>query len=160
MANNYTQFSEAIVLENDEQREWVRNYKFLAERLKREEYGAADPDKMTADELIEAAEGALDSGYTGAYGCVGFQSEVDNGNWWIYAEEYGEPRAAAEAVQDFMLKFHFDKPFVLSWAATCSKMRVGEFTGGCIVVAPEEIKSFDPWRQANEYISSRLAGKS
>ena len=143
MANNYCQFSEEFVLKTDKQREWVRDKKYLACRLERN--GCVDADKMTITELLEASE---DTEWCGE----GFESHLDDGNWWIHSDEYGDPGAAAEAVRDFMEKFNVPGWFVINWCASCSKPRIGEFFGGAVAVSKDEIKYWNASDLAQEFV--------
>lgn len=67
----------------------------------------------------------------------------DNLELWMYAEEFGNTDHAAEFLQNFLLKFHPDRCFHITFAETCSKPRVGEFGGGAIFVTSDGIEWFN-----------------
>ena len=60
--------------------------------------------------------------------------EIESDGVWAYAEEYGDPGRLAEIVATYQQQFDRQDGWVLSWAQTCSKMRLGEFTGGAVAV--------------------------
>lgn len=62
---------------------------------------------------------------------------------WIYAEEAGEPEHFAAVLEAFLKKFRPTGILTFSWATTCSKMRVGEFSGGAAVVTGDGTKFMD-----------------
>ena len=63
----------------------------------------------------------------------------EEGSIWLYGEEFGDPDAVARIVQQFLFTFRPNHVFTLQWAETCSKMRIGEFSGGAMVVTAKEI---------------------
>jgi hypothetical protein len=61
---------------------------------------------------------------------------VSNGDdaFWIYAEDFGSPEAAARFVYEFLIKFGIEGDIHFTWAETCSKMRIDQFSGGgCLI---------------------------
>jgi hypothetical protein len=129
MANNYLQFSSSISDLNKEEAEWW-NARLGGDHDEEEDDPYADPVRD-------------------------YQAEVEgeNGVWsvWFYAEEFGEPAHVAHDVQEFFAKFRPEGVFTLEWAVTCSKMRVGEFGGGFVVITAQGCS----WSsQVQEYIES------
>ena len=57
---------------------------------------------------------------------------------WFYAEESGSPDNVAWLVQKFLKRFRPDQCWSLTYAATCSKPRVGEFGGGAVFVTADD----------------------
>ena len=111
MANNYLLFSEVLTLKNKKEEKWAR------EELTR---------------LSEAEDGN---------GCpvIDFQWNIEDGGIWFYTEEAGEPNTVGTFVQSFLKKFYPEDVWKLTWAATCSKPRIGEFSGGAMVVTAKKI---------------------
>lgn len=77
-----------------------------------------------------------------------------DGDWnrhlWVYAEECGSPQNVAWLIQKFLKRFCPKKHWIMTWACTCSKPRVGEFSGGAILVTANAIRWFDPGGTAIE----------
>jgi len=69
----------------------------------------------------------------------------------LYAIEAGDPDAAACFVQKFLRRFRPHASFSLSWCASCSKMRDGEFGGGAIFVTAERIEAWS----SREWLTER-----
>jgi hypothetical protein len=73
----------------------------------------------------------------------GFEYKLSKDNLWAYAEEDGNMDSLCRIVQAFFRKFRPDGFFYVTWANTCSKMRVNEFNGGAMVVTAKNIKIFN-----------------
>jgi hypothetical protein len=58
--------------------------------------------------------------------------------FWVYSDEYGSVKNIAVLCQAFIRKFRPDSVVGLTWADYCSKLRVGEFSGGWMVVSRDE----------------------
>jgi hypothetical protein len=120
MAENYLQFSEIIPNITPEEAEWIREKReFL------EDSESIDRPVMFEDE-----------------GGLGFYLEVNEKEKeaWVYADEYGSIDCVAYFVQEFINEFRPFYIFSLTWAETCSKPRVSEFSGGWMVVTADNIK--------------------
>lgn len=123
MANNYTEFSEVVSDLTDEERQWFEEWF--------EEWLAANDD---SDEPVEFVASFEDAGKT----------------LWIRSEESGDIDGIAGMVQEFLAKFRPDQSWSLSWAATCSGPRVGEFGGGAIFVTAQRIEFVNSWGWAEQ----------
>jgi hypothetical protein len=66
--------------------------------------------------------------------------------FWVYSDEYGSVENIATLCQAFIRKFRTDSVVGLTWAAYCSKLRVGEFSGGWFAVSKDEQR----WGEAGE----------
>jgi hypothetical protein len=83
-----------------------------------------------------------------------FDDDVPNGrnrDLWLYAEESGNPENAAEFVCKFLKRFRAGQSWSLTWATTCSKPRVGAFSGGAVFVTPDKIE----WNIDCDFFSDR-----
>lgn len=80
-----------------------------------------------------------------------YDFEVDEKNKlvWFHADESGDVDDIAVVVQAFLKKFRINECFSLTWSCTCSKPRIGEFSGGGMFVTASEMKFFsaDEWRE-------------
>ena len=61
---------------------------------------------------------------------------------WFYSEGSGDPGQLCDLAQDFIKKFRPKMKFEFTWAHTCSKLRVDEFSGGRAVITKENIEYF------------------
>jgi len=118
VANNYLLFSEELELRNKKEFEWVKKE---IERL--------DAERDENDNPVLDFQYALEESKTRPkkYGL------------WMYTEEAGEPVKVGEFVQAYLKKFHPDDIFTLTWAATCSRPRLGQFGGGGMVVTAKQL---------------------
>lgn len=117
MANNYTEFSELIENLTDEERSWFE---------RRMEKLEADNEE---DFIGDFSYGIEDGGKT----------------LWIYSDESGDIDVACDVIQEFLAEFRPSESFTLSWAATCSKPRVGEFGGGAVYVTADRVEYVSSW---------------
>ena len=132
MADNFLLFAESITKLTPDEEAW------LAERLASDNEATNDP----------VADDENDS--------MGFEFEFygeqpDSRCLKLYAIEAGDPDAAACFVQEFLRRFRPQASFGLSWCASCSKMRDGEFGGGAIFVTAERIEAWS----SGEWLSER-----
>lgn len=110
MADYFTQFSENITELTPDERDWIRH------RLSPEDTGdSVWPDFgwafVNADETL-----------------------------WIHSDESGSVDNVAAFVQEFLRKFRPTSFWKLTWASTCSRLRVGELGGGALFVTARRVK--------------------
>ena len=140
MANNYSQWSTELEINSEEEYSW------LQEVFSLDPYGMADEDDgLDRDKVISETENKL--GFSLIYDDFDepfphFDSSLSQNSLWVYAEEYGNIEILGRIVQSFFRKFRPDGFFSLTWADTCSKMRVDEFGGGAMIVTAEKIEVF------------------
>lgn len=143
MANNYLQFSEEITsLTEDEWKWW---------EAKLEEIAALS-------ELDEPTEEQEYLGFLASQFRLQFRLEGQN-ELWIVGEESGDIELIADVVQEFLKAHRPDGYWTATWACTCSKMRIGEFSGGGVFVSAEDIQFFNPHAQINEAIIAHRKSK-
>ena len=144
MANHYLQFSEQIDDIPPDGIKWARKVlDFIAED----------------NDCTEAAEDVL-KGLLYIEGNLGtdveewpdFKVDIDVNSIWFHSEEFDNIRNIGMFVQALIKRFMPDYIFSLTWAETCSKPRLGEFGGGCMVVSKDEIKSWNVYSQARQYV--------
>jgi hypothetical protein len=127
MANNYLLFSETIDDITPAERNWINKVLIV--------------DAPAPTTLKEAGIklNAID------IECwPGFQWELceDDTGLLIYSDESGYIEHVAEFVRAFLSRFRAKASWSMTWAATCSKPRAGEFYGGGIFVTSKTVKSF------------------
>ena len=158
MANNYLEFSEVIPHLTCEEQAWL--YDQLEEIL------VIDGVEYSANEIPEELQGVEPqwSGclayrdmqdYDADFGeGAGFEWEFFDGDdspssrgrrLWLYAIESAALDRLAHLIRKFLAKFRPNDVWSLTYATYCSKPRVGEFSGGALVVTAAEIKSFDAY---------------
>ena len=65
--------------------------------------------------------------------CFNYETYQDDRSIWVHSDESGTPEDVVEAFQQVMNELDFDVTTGFEWAVTCSKPRIGEFGGGCVV---------------------------
>jgi hypothetical protein len=122
MANNYTLFSEVLPNLTDEEAQWLK------EQL---ETGLEDSRVLHQFDTDDEPDG------WGRY-------------LWLYADESADLEQVAIFVQKFLRQFRPDQYWSLTFATTCSKPRVGEFSGGAAFVTANDIK----WQSSHAFIEA------
>ena len=125
MANNYQQWSQTIALNKKKERAWwekaLRGADGDAESRLRS-LGIEDEAPTEVEEAWESwppLEWAI----------------LDDGTaLWVHSSESGDLAVLAFLVQQFFRQFRKNGVFRLTWADTCDKPRVGEFSGGALHV--------------------------
>lgn len=157
IANNYIQFSEMIEMCTPEERTWLEG---IPDRGDFEDNPDIEEDweKHFGAALIDYGLDIADVNDTLDYfPSFDFKLESDGG-WWIYAEESGDVCHVGCVVQAFIKKFRPDFIFKLTWADYCSKLRLGEFSGGCLVVSKDEIVFRSAYSMADEIAEALRTG--
>lgn len=75
----------------------------------------------------------------------GFEYDLGTSEIQLYSEEYGNIDTVQALVSEFISLFRKDYVFTLSWSESCSKMRVGEFGGGGMIVSLDETRFMNVW---------------
>ena len=154
MANNYQQFSVSINDLTDDEHAWLT--KLLAAlgdapEIMMDPTGESNEDLVAEwakfDELVGAELSDIvlavaydDSGDKGYWGQTSLSiTGVANykPSLWLYEEESCNLEAVVELIHQFFKKFRPTETLVLSWADTCSKMRIGEFGGGEVLITAD-----------------------
>ena len=165
MADNYLQFSETLDNLTAEEETWLEEQLESILVFGDREYSEEDP----ANTLLPSS----DPDFTGPrflrdnpdfespWGVLGFeyafQDEDDETPparyLWLYADTYGEPAHAAWLIQKFLKRFRPEQCWSLTYASTCSKPRVGEFSGGAVFVTANKTK----FQDAGDYVEQKRA---
>lgn len=149
MANSYSQFSEMIEFETEEQREW-----FL-KRLRFDPWDYIDPadadehdDKTYDSPLYREMEGI---GISGDDNFSGIRFEKQDGlSLWVCSEEGGDLGAVATLVAHYQRTFGIKQPWGATGCGSCSKPRIGEFGGYACVVHLGEQQWINTWDWVRE----------
>ena len=160
MANNYLQFSEAIGHLSIEEHDWLQRQLETVYVFGDHEYAEDEmPDNLsTADVTWSGCRAFRDLPDVDSDDDAGFEYEFRENeqlgrHLWVYADEGGDPDRVAHLVQKFLRQFRPHESWSLTYATTCSKLRLGEFSGGACFVTAGSIESFD----AHDFVSARRA---
>jgi hypothetical protein len=162
MADNYLQFSEAIVHLSIEERDWLQLQLQTICVFGGCEYAEDEiPDNLSMADVTWSGcrafrdlpdEDSDDDGFQ-----YEFRENEELGRYlWVYAEESGDPARVAHLVQKFLRQFRPHESWSLTYATTCSKLALGEFGGGACFVTASSIDSFD----ADDFVSGRRAASA
>lgn len=131
MANNYTEFSEALVLGDSgdptitAKRDWIS---LFLSPVEEEDFESEDKlNEWLRDHQVDEVDDWFGFGWE-------FESEQEKEIVWIHSGDGGNLNSVSTFVQSYLKKFDPDGAWVLQWADICSKPRVGEFGGGTILV--------------------------
>ena len=138
MANSYRQFSFALKLKDKTEASWFRKLLSKAARTEDLESGGTLHD-------FEATVVVPNHSKDETIPHVWFQ---DNG-------EYGNVEQIATIVETYLKKFRPRGYFIMTWADTCSKHRLGEFGGGTAVVTSKKTH----WFSESEFVKQVTKGK-
>ena len=132
MSNNYLQFSECLKIPSAEALAWTNSQLDTSgledEPPRKYDWERDDPD---LEEFSNGFSWSIEANPDGS------------SSLWIYAEEHGNLCDVASFVQAFLRRFLPNGVWTMTYSQTCSRLRVGEFSGGAIVVTAEEIESLD-----------------
>lgn len=148
MANHYTQFSQSVAIKNPAEEQWLREqlalvYLTASHKLFPEETPQLKESGEPYEEMPRFQAEALQRGVSDcSLDFVGFswdiQQDERNSSLWIYAQESGDVEQVAYFVQLFLKQFAPEGWWTLTWANSCSRMLVGQFSGGAVLVTARE----------------------
>ena len=127
MAQNYMQFSEVIDNLTVEEHDWFKK-------------ALALNNDGGYDDGVESPAWWDDGSES-----FGFEYDLGTSEIQLYSEEYGNIDTVQALVSEFISLFRKDYVFTLSWSDSCSKMRVGEFGGGGMIVSLDETRFMNVW---------------
>ena len=150
MANNYLQFSEAIGHLSIKEHNWLQRQLETIYVFGDKEYAENEVPRgfSTADATWCGCRALRDLPDVDNDDDAGFQyqfmeDEELGRHLWVYTDEGGDPDRVAHLVQKFLRQFRPHECWSLTYATTCSKLRLGEFSGGARFVTADRIESFD-----------------
>jgi len=136
MANYYTNFSESIANLTPEEKVWVE--KELTAPTEYKEY--TSNGVVAAEAFLQQwlKDHPLTDEDEHEY-WPNFSWSLEDGDLWIFADENGCVDHVGIFVRRFLARWRPDDVFSLTWADTCSSLRLGAFSGGWLVVSKNEI---------------------
>lgn len=163
MADNYLQFSETLPNLTAEETAWLKEQLQPIVVFGDREFVEDDPAITTlpvSDPEFTGPRFLRDNpDFDYRYDAQGFESAFCDEDHpparylWLYAEDYGNPEHAAWLIHKFLTRFRPDQCWSLTYANSCSKPRVGEFSGGAVFVTAEEIQ----WQDADDWVQQQRA---
>ena len=164
MADNYLDFSEIIANLSEQEEAWLKEQLLPIRVFGAKEYlEDAVPAELADTEPDWAGVRFLQDKTDHDPQCdaLGFQysfhDDHDTEGWgrhlWLYTEGWGDASNVAWLVQKFLKKFRPDQCWSLTYSTTCSKPRVGEFSGGAVFVTADTIQ----WDNAYDFIEDQRA---
>jgi hypothetical protein len=164
VADNYLQFSEVVANLTEQEEAWLKDQlesiRVFGEKEYLEEAVPAELADKEADwSGVRFLRGKPD--HDAEWDALGFEfdfhDDPDKGGWgrhlWLYSEVWGDVSNVGWLVQKFLKQFRPDQCWSLSYSATCSKPRVGEFGGGAVFVTADTIR----WQNAYDFIEEQRA---
>ncbi|HEX3654934.1 MAG TPA: hypothetical protein VGG64_15185 [Pirellulales bacterium] len=149
MANNYLEFSEVLDQLTEDERRWLEEQLETVFVFGDHEYTAqtlpSDLSEEDADwtglrvlrDFPDDEGGETDFEFA-------FYDDPENGQYlWFCANEGGDPGQVGHLVQKFLRQFRRDQCWSLTYATTCSKPRIGEFSGGALFVTADSVELID-----------------
>lgn len=169
MADNYLQFSFLVTDLNEADVIILQTLWDLQCEVDNDQLPAGYEDHFTPEELTEfwGTVGAEEGDLTGVE--MTPQTIDDDGTddgseatnaFWIRADTYGDPGAVVEFLQTWLTKTGDTRAISFTWAETCSKLRVDEFSGGGVVFTKDDCTWFGPNQQIREWLEKRASTKS
>lgn len=142
MANNYRSFSFALKLNNKTEAKWFQKLLEKAQKTETKDGGFGTDFDWTVFGL-DVPKGMLAT------------QELQRPHVWFRdGGEYGNVEQIADFVGKYLKKFFPKGYFLMEWADTCSKHRLGEFGGGvCVVTATEQY-----WFNSKQWAENHAIG--
>jgi len=160
MADNYLEFSEVLPRLSNMEVDWLRRQLQIVHVFGDKEYSEDElPDHLKSENAdwlgcrayrdMEhyAPDFGEDAGFTYSFSDDGCDEDWGR-HLWLYTEEWGYVERVAHLVQKFLKESRPDQCWSLTWATTCSKLRVGQFGGGAVFVTASEIK----WQVTDDFV--------
>jgi hypothetical protein len=157
MADNYTEFSEELQILNAEERAWLESQLELVCVYEGNEYPEdqvppelqnQDPDYRGYRFLRDCPDVDEDTADTLGFEYELIESTESGCTLWLYSESWGSCDHVAHLAQKFLRQFRPDECWWLSYSASCSKPRIGEFGGGAVFVTAKEVR----WCNTDEFL--------
>ena len=156
MADNFLQFSEMLPDLTVGETAWLDEQLQPIVVFGDREFAEDDPviATMSGDPEFSGPRFLRDNPhFDGRYDLLGFEFafEDDHGSrgLWLHADDYGDLTHVAWLVHKFLKRFRPDQCWSLSYSNSCSKPRIGGFSGGAVFVTAAEIEQYtaDDWVQ-------------
>jgi hypothetical protein len=127
MADNYREFSELVEGITPEERAWIRQVlDFQGNVLTALKNTGIRPNSIDPD----------------CWPMFQWELRDHDADLWIYSTESGAVEHVGEFVRAFLSRFRPTACWSMTWADSCSKPRIGEFSGGGLFVIAKSVKLF------------------
>ena len=100
-------------------------------------YGDLTPKQI--DDVIAAAIAPenQDADHCDVLSGITCEHQEDTEGIWFYSEDGGDTDGLIDVISTLQKANKAAKPFTLTWAWTCDKMRVDAFDGGAVCINPD-----------------------
>ena len=166
MSNNYVEFSEVLTDLTDQERNWLKAQLEVICVIDGQEYPAEELPDGYQDKKPEwrGCRGLRDMPdydprfieepeFEFQFENEDEDEDAEGSSLWVYSEDNGNVDQICHLIQKFLNQFRPNDYWSLSFAATCSKPGVGEFSGGGVFVTAETIR----WDNAAAFIEREKA---
>jgi hypothetical protein len=154
MADNYLQFSETLDNLTKPEADWLAGQLECIAVTNEKTYPLDElPDDVAQEDLTYRGPRFLADGkQIDRWGgepdfCWCFRDKQEHfrrgRHLWLYSEGYGSIDQVVCLVRKFLKRFRPNDVWTLTYAATCSKPRVGEFGGGAVIVTAKRVTWHD-----------------
>ncbi len=160
MADYYTEFSEVIPNLTGEERDWLADQLQVVKVYDGKEYPegqvpeslvASEPDWHGCRAYRDMDDYDSDSGPEPHFDYDFDRNDHHGRDFWVGTTEYGRVDCVGHLVQKFLKRFRPSDFWSLTYSASCSKQRVGEFGGGAVFVTADKIV----WCNAHDFVEQQ-----
>ena len=147
MSDHYTQFSESLDVGSEEHKRWLDQW--LTKYHFPDYQGKLSLEQWCEERHIDVDDAEYYPNFQYSWEDA---DRVVPGNrkLWIYTEESGSVEDVANMVLAFFKHFKIDDEFSLTWAETCSKMAISEFSGGGFMILNRKITWITPFTEFDQ----------
>ena len=140
MANYYTEFSFTYPVETLEQRAWALNLIGAVREYEYDTIPESSPYYKYVHDLSEINHGEI-------YLCLQVETGLYGNKHVVHimSDDAGDAEHAVWLVWSLMDKFQHKDAIVFEWASTCSAPRVDSFSGGAVLITPDDVKWYIPY---------------
>ena len=156
MADNYTQYCEELKGLTLEQHAWLDGLVALLDPADRDE---GREEELAYAPYLAVIDEATEDGERIGYGSWAEVQEDGSYTWCFEDDGCGDIDVVLYLVQSLFKHFNLDRTWTLTWAATCSKARPGQFGGGVAVVSRDKLATESTWERGVA-LALQLKGES
>ena len=148
MAEYFTQFSESIAKLSPDEKAWV------------EEELTAPLERTKCNQEAYMEQWHKDHPLDDPECWPRFDWSFEGDVLWISSDESGSPDHVGIFVQRFLAEWRQEAVFSMTWSSTCSRLLVGAFSGGWLVVTKDKIVYGNAFCEAEQAVQALKNGAS
>ncbi len=89
-----------------------------------------------------------------------FDWSFEDDDLWISSDENGCPDHVGIFVQRFLAEWRQEAVFSMTWSSSCSRLLIGTFSGGWLVVSKDEVIYGNAYCEAQQAVQALKNGPS